>query len=145
MLLISSAGDAQTMDEPVPQYPNQRFCVYKRPLPEPKEIRPDEIGNDVPKFAGKYVNGEAIGCICGLYWLKSALCQHWYSSHSIYCGGATKDRVSYYCNPRKIVNFQVHCLLIKMACERCRRQNGRDMTREVDNYRPVELFRDYGT
>lgn len=144
MLQITSAGEAENLDAPPPEYTNPRFSVYTKPLPTATEIRPDQIFFEVPGFVKEYVSRKAFTCVCGMYWVKSAVCHHWYTAHPVYCGGATRDGVSYYCNPRRVVHFQVHCLLIKMACKSCRRQNGRDMTREVETDSPVELFRVLG-
>jgi hypothetical protein len=76
------------------QHTNPHFAMLKKPLPDhPKVIRADEIYQEVANYVKVYVNRGAYDCVCGLYWLQSSLCRHWFKGQPVHCGVADRAGV----------------------------------------------------
>jgi hypothetical protein len=95
MVQITTAEERKNMDAPPPpDYTNPHFAMLKKPLPDhPKVIRADEIYQEVAKYVKVYVNRGAYDCVCGLYWLQSSLCRHWFKGQPVHCGVADRAGV----------------------------------------------------
>jgi len=141
---ITLTQEAENMDDPPPEYTILRSALYRKPLPAARLIRPDEVFSEVPDFVKKYVYAEAFSCVCGQYYVTSAVCPHWYTRYPIPCGRASRDGASYYCNPQKIARFPIPSLLVDKACNDCQEMNFRTADRDVANHTPREHFRDLG-